>query len=321
MVINWYGEGCFKLQTVGITILIDPFDKSVGLTPPRFKSDILLKTLNEYPIDYKEASSASIFGPGEYEIKEVEILGWQVSENEKSIKTVYLIKSEGLNVGILGSLTDDLDVSVIDKLSGVEILFVPAGGNPHISQQAVAKLIKQISPKIVVTSFFKIPGLKTKSGDVKDFLKELNYKAETQENQNRNSDFKGLSKPMMNFIRKIQDSDEKTRKRWLIGFSSVTMITVIGLWLVYMNVIVEPIDSPENIAQLVQKEEVNEDPGFAEIFGAGFDTITSKLKETVGGALGYIGNQFGTSNEIKIDNSNRNFILDSLDKIPTTPLP
>ena len=57
-----------------------------------------------------------------------------------------------------------------------DILFIPAGGRPFISQEAAIKLIKQIEPKIVVPAFFKLPGLKRQSADLKNFLEELNHK-------------------------------------------------------------------------------------------------------------------------------------------------
>ena len=62
-----------------------------------------------------------------------------------------------------------------------DILFIPAGGSPYLNQEAAAKLIKQINPKIVVPALFKIPGLKTKVGDINEFLEELSQKSEPQE--------------------------------------------------------------------------------------------------------------------------------------------
>jgi len=36
MVITFYGEGCFKIQSGEFSVLIDPFDAQTGLMPPRF---------------------------------------------------------------------------------------------------------------------------------------------------------------------------------------------------------------------------------------------------------------------------------------------
>lgn len=188
MVINWYGEGCFKIQVGGVTLLTDPFSNETGLTPPRFKADITLRTLTPYPFPYEETNSSLISGPGEYDIKGIDISGYPMrvakakkDEGGKAIKTVYAVATEDLRLGFLGHLGETPDPSLIEELGDIDLLFIPAGGAPFISQEEAAKLIKQISPKIVVASFFKIPGLKSKVEDARAFLKELGQKTEPQE--------------------------------------------------------------------------------------------------------------------------------------------
>jgi len=42
MQITWYGQACFRIQSGDVTIILNPFDKSVGLNAPRGKADIVL---------------------------------------------------------------------------------------------------------------------------------------------------------------------------------------------------------------------------------------------------------------------------------------
>lgn len=175
MVINWYGEACFKIQSGETVILTDPFESSTGLTPPRFKADITLVT---QPVGTSDFPTSSTIGPGNYEIKGVEITGLPLSAD----KTIYLISMEDMRLGLLGHIGDEAPAAeIMEKLNGVDLLFVPAGGAPHIDQEKAAKLIKQINPRLVIVSLFKTPGLKRKAGDVKEFLQELEKKAEPQE--------------------------------------------------------------------------------------------------------------------------------------------
>lgn len=188
MIINWYGEGCFKIQASGVTILTDPFESSIGLTPPRFKADLVLKTLvglgtelSEYRI--AETGAAVVVGAGEYEVKGLEISGFLLSHesNEKFVKSAYLIKTEDLKLGLMGHLSEGLEPDIVEKLEGVDLLFAPAGGKPFIDQEALAKLIKQLRPKLVIPSFYKVPGLKRSVADIKVFAKALDQKIEIQE--------------------------------------------------------------------------------------------------------------------------------------------
>ncbi|OGY63000.1 MAG: hypothetical protein A2745_03000 [Candidatus Harrisonbacteria bacterium RIFCSPHIGHO2_01_FULL_44_13] len=188
MIINWYGEGCFKIQASGVTILTDPFESSIGLTPPRFKADLNIKTLVGLPIEMSkyrapETEAAVVVGAGEYEVKGLEISGFLLSResNEKFVKSAYLVKTEDLKLGLLGHLSEGLEPNIVEKLEGVDALFVPAGGKPFIDQEALAKLIKQLQPKLVIPSFYKVPGLKRPTADIKVFAKALDQKIETQE--------------------------------------------------------------------------------------------------------------------------------------------
>ena len=44
---------------------------------------------------------------------------------------------------------------------------------------------------------------------------------------------------LKNKLEEIRGSDQKNKKRWLVAISAVTMIVVIGLWLIYLNQIIK----------------------------------------------------------------------------------
>ena len=180
MVINWYGEACFKIQSGDLVLLSDPFDSSTGLTAPRFRADVVINTGLKQPVAYtakgKEDEAIAVHGPGEYEVKGIEIKGW--SNKDTAVFTVIM---EEMKLCFLGHLTSSLEPAVLEQLAETDILFVPAGGKPYLDQEEIAKIIKKISPKLAVASLFKIPGLKRKADDVKDFLKAADQKSEAQE--------------------------------------------------------------------------------------------------------------------------------------------
>lgn len=179
MVISFYGEGCFKLQSGDFTILIDPFDGKTGLTPPRFKADVILKTLTPLsPTDSSSFQSVNqlICGPGEYNVKNVNIAGFLLprESSEKFFKTVYLLEMEGINLCVLGHLSEIPEPTILEHLEKIDVLFIPAGGSPFLGQKSAVKLIKQIEPKIVIPCFFKIPSLKRPADKIDAFLEEFN---------------------------------------------------------------------------------------------------------------------------------------------------
>jgi L-ascorbate metabolism protein UlaG (beta-lactamase superfamily) len=181
MNITFYGEGCFKIQSGELTILTDPFEAQTGLTPPRFKADIVLKTITPMPlvnIQHSTVNSQLIHGAGEYNIKDINIFGFGLAKEsaENFLKTAYLVKAEGMNLCFLGHLSETPEPAILEHLEEIDVLFIPAGGSPFIEQKPAIKLIKQIEPKIIIPSFYKIPQLKRKADDLKIFLEEFNHK-------------------------------------------------------------------------------------------------------------------------------------------------
>ena len=173
MIINWYGEGSFKISTSGVTILTDPFDSSVGLNAPRFKADIILNS-GPFPAykSVKEIEGNSVVGAGEYEIKGVDIMGFTAGTG-----TIYIVKTEDLKLGFLGQLAEmALSETAMEMASGCDILFVPVGGEPYLEASDAAKLVKKLEPKIVVPAFYKIDGLKRNAKELKEFEKEFGQK-------------------------------------------------------------------------------------------------------------------------------------------------
>ncbi len=178
MVISWYGEGCFRIQSGERSILLDVPDKSSGLTAPRGKYDALIKTLTPWPFDFAqtEEGGASIHGAGEYDVSGIGIKGFELSQESSShfFKTVYVITWEDISIGILGHLSGDIPPQILESLEEVDVLIGPGGGAPFISSEGMARLIKQITPKIFIPSFYKIPGLKREAGPVKPLLEQVN---------------------------------------------------------------------------------------------------------------------------------------------------
>lgn len=191
MVITWLGQACFKLQSGDLTVVIDPYAKETGLTPPRFKADAVLVTHDHY--DHSNAESLTgdpmvIRGPGEYEVKDVYVHGIhtfhdEVQGKERGLNTIYKVEIEGIHIAHLGDFGEkEIRDETLEDLGDVDILLIPVGGKFTIDAETAAKVVKKIEPKIAIPMHYKIPGLKINLDGVEDFLKEIGAtKAEAQD--------------------------------------------------------------------------------------------------------------------------------------------
>lgn len=191
MVITWLGQACFKIQSGDLVIVIDPFSKDIGLTPPRFRSDLVLVTHAHY--DHSNAESITgdpmvISGPGEYEAKGVYIKGAETFHDnsqgkDRGLNTIYMVELEDMRILHLGDLGEEkLRGETLDQIGSIDILMIPVGGKYTIDGEQAASVVKQIEPRFVIPMHYKIPGLKVGLEGPEHFLKEMGAtKAAVQE--------------------------------------------------------------------------------------------------------------------------------------------
>lgn len=170
MIINYFGNDCFRLQSGDTSLLIDSDNN-------RLKADVVLKTLAPTATEavlVADATGTVISFPGEYEAKGMEITGFPVvgESTEKFLKTTYVVLWEEMKFVFLGHLSRPLDASLMEEFSEPDILFLPIGGGHFLEPDVAAKIAKQLETRIVIPSFSK---------NADEFLKALGKKAEVMD--------------------------------------------------------------------------------------------------------------------------------------------
>jgi len=188
MLIQWFGQSCFRVQTKPgpngeVAVIFDPFDTAkLGLTLPKLTADIVAVTHDHYDHNHTAAISGEYFlvnGPGEYEAKQTfiyGIAGWHdnMGGAERGANTMYLLESEGISVAHLGDIgQQQLDDAQLEYLEGADVLLIPVGGTYTVNAKQACELINQIEPRIVIPMHYKLPGLKIEIDGVDKFVKEL----------------------------------------------------------------------------------------------------------------------------------------------------
>ena len=180
MVITWYGQACFKIQSGDMVLAIDPYAKEIGLTPPRFKADVVMVTHAHH--DHSNAATIAgepflINGPGEYEVKGVNIIGIETYHDEshgkdRGLNTIYKITVEGIRILHMGDFGErEMREATLESVGDVDVVMIPVGGKYTIDGEVAQKIVRQIEPGYVIPMHYKIPGLAFPLDSAETFLK------------------------------------------------------------------------------------------------------------------------------------------------------
>ncbi len=193
MQISWLGQSCFQItinqnKNGPISIVIDPYDESIGLRAPNIGANIVLVSHDHSDhnnVKSLEGTPFLIDGPGEYEIQGVFIAGIPAFHDstqgkERGRITIYTIESEEIRLCHLGDLGQkELTEEQLEQIGEIDILMIPVGGSGYtIDGKEAVKIISQIEPKIIIPMHYQISKLKHKLDGVDKFLKEMGREAE-----------------------------------------------------------------------------------------------------------------------------------------------
>jgi hypothetical protein len=179
MIINYFGGESVKIQFGDTILAFNPISADSSLKASKFGADIVLSSLNHEDmngadqVSFGDRKPFVISGPGEYEVKGVFIKGFGSESqygNEKRINTIYSVALEGMNICFLGALsTTELPKEADEGIDGVDVLFVPIGGDGVLSPSDAYKLAISIGPKIIIPIHYGDIG---QPDSLKKFLKE-----------------------------------------------------------------------------------------------------------------------------------------------------
>lgn len=194
MIITWLGHSSFKIQTQNSTILTDPYSPSIGLRMPKVSADLVLISHEHDDHNNLDALSGTPFivnSPGEYEVRGVFVHAVPAFHDDKDgsergLITIFRIEADDMRLGFLGDLGQKkLNDEQFENMNGLDILFIPVGGNYSIDGKTAAELITELEPRIVIPMHYKVPGLSSKIAiaGVEPFMKQMGITSNGKEDK------------------------------------------------------------------------------------------------------------------------------------------
>jgi L-ascorbate metabolism protein UlaG (beta-lactamase superfamily) len=191
MDITWYGLSCFRIREAGVTVICDPYERTLGLQLPKVRADILTIS-HDRPghsgVERVGGEPKVIRGPGEYELKNVFITGATTYHRRRKElaperNIIFFFEFGDLTVGHLGDLGEIPTQSEIEELNvgEVDVLFVPVGGGDTLDPTRAVEVIGLFEPRLVIPMHYQQPEIAalwaSNLEPVDKFLRELGASA------------------------------------------------------------------------------------------------------------------------------------------------
>ncbi len=182
--ILYHGHACFSItDQENFTVVVDPFDESIGYKVPSWKADVVLATHDHFDhanVKAVQCDREPIVGQtGEIRAGKIVITGisaphWTTPEvKARGNTSIYRWEQGGLVLCHLGDLGQVLTDDQVAALKPVDVLFVPVGGNYTIGPAEAVKVIQQLDPAVAIPMHYKTVYCNLDIGTVGEFLEAL----------------------------------------------------------------------------------------------------------------------------------------------------
>lgn len=175
MILTYHEGACIKATAGDTTLVFGPVSKqSKDFKPVNFGADVAFVSLNHPDMNGADEAARGdrkpfeIFGPGEYEVKDVTVAGFSSKSSykgEERINTIYALHFDDLFVVYAGALgSTELPADLLE-MDAPDVLILPVGGNGALSPADAAKVAVKLEAKIIIPILHD-------SASLKVFLKE-----------------------------------------------------------------------------------------------------------------------------------------------------
>lgn len=158
MEITWLGHACFRLKGKDSAVLMDPCPRSTGYTIGRQQAQVVTISHPHESHNYLEAVSGApkvLDAPGEYEIGGVLLTGVRTYHDstrgsERGANTAFVVELDEVRICHLGDIGHKPTEEQMERLSDIDVLLIPVGGDSTIDAATAAEIVSQLEPKVVV---------------------------------------------------------------------------------------------------------------------------------------------------------------------------
>ncbi len=160
MKITWLGHSCYKVESKGYAIVLDPYeDGSVpGCLPVRETADEVLCSHEHFDHNFRGGVVIRDHGPSPVKVEVISTYHDDKKGELRGTDKIHIMDDGEVRVAHLGDLGCELEPEQLEKLKGLDAVLVPVGGYYTIDASQARKLVEKIDPKVTVPMHYRGDG-------------------------------------------------------------------------------------------------------------------------------------------------------------------
>lgn len=157
MKLTWLGHSCFKIESHGYQIVLDPYrdEKVPGCRPIREQANLVLCSHNH---DDHCASECVALCPGAPSPFVIESIATWHDDRQGALRgpnTIHILDDGQCRIAHLGDLGCDLTPEQKERLHGLSALLIPIGGHFTIDASQAKQLADELDPTVVIPMHYR----------------------------------------------------------------------------------------------------------------------------------------------------------------------
>lgn len=156
MRITWLGHSCFCLETGGFSLVLDPYSDGAvpGLAPLRAKADAVFCSHDHR--DHGARDKVELSGREcSLAVETIDVFHDDRRGALRGENRIHIVSDGVVRVAHLGDLGHIPEAEEIEKLRGLDAVFIPVGGHYTINAKTAGKLCRLIKPRVIFPMHYR----------------------------------------------------------------------------------------------------------------------------------------------------------------------
>lgn len=155
MKITWLGHACFRLESGGCRVILDPCKDVPGVKNTAGEANAVYCSHDHFDHCYTDEINIIEGSASPFTVREIASFHDDANGAKRGANTIRALTAEGITVVHLGDLGHTLSAEQVAAIGKCDVLLIPVGGTYTLDTAQAKALAQQIAPRVVVPMHYR----------------------------------------------------------------------------------------------------------------------------------------------------------------------